>query len=175
MSISKAIFSSTHQDWGTPQYLFNFLNKRFGFELDPCANDYNHKCDTYFTEQENGLEREWTFVESAFVNSPYNREVAKWIKKSYHEAKRGMVVVCLIAARTDTKWWHEYCMKATEIWLVKGRLHFTKQNGAVSQTSPAPFPSAVIVFDGLRGTLPSKPVFKSLEISRETKSVVLIE
>jgi hypothetical protein len=43
-------------------------------------------------------------------------------------------------AWTDTKWWHEYAMKADEIRFVKGRLHF---NG---HKTGAPFPSVILVF-----------------------------
>jgi hypothetical protein len=49
-----------------------------------------------------------------------------------------------VPARTDTKYWHNYCMKATEIRFVKGRLKF----GQGKQTNSAPFPSAVVVFSG---------------------------
>ena len=79
-----------------------------------------------------------------FVNPPYGRGVEKWIKKAYEESrKEDTRVVMLIPARTDTKYWHQYIMKADEVYFVKGRLKFgTAENCA-------PFPSAVIVFDGL--------------------------
>ena len=52
------------------------------------------------------------------------------------------IVVCLIPARTDTRYWHEYIFgKAKEIRFVKGRLKFGDGSGS------APFPSAVVVFD----------------------------
>ena len=46
----------------------------------------------------------------------------------------------LIAARTDTRMWHDWVMGAKEIKFVKGRLNF------VGGASGAPFPSAVVVF-----------------------------
>ena len=46
----------------------------------------------------------------------------------------------LIPARTDTKYWHKYCMEAHEIYFVKGRLKFGDADNS------APFPSAVVVF-----------------------------
>ena len=52
------------------------------------------------------------------------------------------LVACLIPARTDTKYWHDYCMKANKIMFVKGRLKFGDGTGS------APFPSAVVIFDG---------------------------
>jgi site-specific DNA-methyltransferase (adenine-specific) len=46
----------------------------------------------------------------------------------------------LIPARTDTKYWHEYVMKAEMVFFIKGRLKFGDSENC------APFPSAVVVF-----------------------------
>ena len=75
-----------------------------------------------------------------FVNPPYGREIPKWVYKGYEEWKKGKLVVFLIPSRTDTKWWHDYIMKATEIRFIKGRLKFDDQKNS------APFPSAIVVF-----------------------------
>lgn len=53
------MFSSKSMEWATPQDFFDRLNDEFHFTLDPCADDHNHKCDTYYTEKENGLEQCW--------------------------------------------------------------------------------------------------------------------
>ena len=70
------------------------------------------------------------------------KELPKWIAKGYKEWKKGKTVVFLIPSRTDTKWWHEYCMKASEIRFIKGRLKFDDQENS------APFPSAIVIFKG---------------------------
>lgn len=54
-----AMFSSARQDWATPQDLFDELNEEFHFNLDPCASAENHKCERYFTEEDDGLLQEW--------------------------------------------------------------------------------------------------------------------
>jgi hypothetical protein len=77
------------------------------------------------------------------MNPPYGRQIGKWIKKAYESAQGGATVVCLVPSRTDTAWWHDYCMKG-EIRFIRGRLYF-KRNG---ERSDAPFPSAVVVFKG---------------------------
>jgi len=46
----------------------------------------------------------------------------------------------LIPARTDTRYWHNYVMKAEMVFFVKGRLKFGDSENS------APFPSAVVVF-----------------------------
>lgn len=54
-----ALFSSKSNEWGTPQEFYEELNKEFGFTLDPCATDENHKCDKYFTQEMDGLKQDW--------------------------------------------------------------------------------------------------------------------
>ena len=137
------MFSSKTGEWSTPQDFFDKLNWRFGpFDLDPCADPTNTKCANFFTEAEDGLSKNWEgFV--GFINPPYGRGIEKWIKKAYEESrKENTRVVMLIPSRTDTKYWHQYIMKADEIYFVKGRLKFGDSENS------APFPSAVIVFDG---------------------------
>lgn len=138
----KAMFSSKTDDWATPQAFFDVLDAEFNFDLDPCADEYNHKCERYFTEQDDGLAQDWisTHTHTVFMNPPYGREISKWIRKAYEEAQKGGVVVALIPSRTDTRYWHDYVMKAAEIRFVRGRLQFGDSKNS------APFPSAVVVF-----------------------------
>ena len=142
-NVQKVIFSSKTGEWATPQDFYDKLNWRFGpFSLDPCATAHNTKCVNFFNEQDNGLEKDWHGF-TAFVNPPYGRGIGDWIKKGYEESQKSNTkVVMLIPARTDTKYWHDYVMKASEVYFVRGRLKFGD-----SQNS-APFPSAVVVFGG---------------------------
>jgi site-specific DNA-methyltransferase (adenine-specific) len=129
-------------DWSTPQDLFDRLNEEFHFTLDPCADDFNHKCDRYYTEEQDGLQQDWS-GERVFCNPPYGKDVPKWVKKCHDETRfRGCeLVVMLIPARTDTRWFHDYIYhKADEVRFVKGRIRFG------GQTTNAPFPSMVVVF-----------------------------
>ncbi len=130
-------FSSETDEWPTPQDFFDRLNEEFGFNLDVCATPENAKCPRYFTKRENGLLQKWTGI--CWMNPPYGREIGQWVQKAYTSALEGATVVCLLPARTDTAWWHDYCMKG-EIRFVRGRLKF----GNASEN--APFPSAVVVF-----------------------------
>lgn len=132
-------FSSATPEWYTPQEFFDKLNAEFGFTLDPCCTHENAKCEKHFTEAENGLAQSW-HGETVFMNPPYGRTIGDWMRKAYESCNRnGAQVVCLVPARTDTAWWHEYAMKG-EIRFIRGRLKF---GGAVDS---APFPSAVVIF-----------------------------
>tara|TARA_R110001592_G_scaffold103979_1_gene292675 strand:- start:9611 stop:10084 length:474 start_codon:yes stop_codon:yes gene_type:complete len=137
------MFSSKTGNWSTPVEFFNKLDWRFGpFDLDPCADPANTKCANFFTEAENGLSKKWEGF-TCFINPPYGRGIEAWIKKAYEETRaEGTRAVMLIPARTDTKYWHEYVMKADEVYFIKGRLKFGECENS------APFPSAVVVFDG---------------------------
>jgi len=139
------LFSSKKQDWATPWHLFNVLDAEFNFVLDAAASEENYKCPVYLTE--NSLDVSWWEISrggAVWLNPPYGREIGSWIEKAYLESTCGCVVVCLIFARTDTRWWHNWAMKAAEIRLIKGRLKF---EGA---TSSAPAPSCLLIFDESR-------------------------
>ncbi|MEY8428581.1 DNA N-6-adenine-methyltransferase [Lachnospiraceae bacterium 46-15] len=142
------MFSSAKDDWETPQEFFDELDKEFGFNLDPCADESNHKCQVYFTKEEDGLSRDWGGC-VVFCNPPYGRNVTgKWVKKAHDtleaagKYKHKTAVVMLIPARTDTKWFHEYIYNKSgvEVRFLKGRLKF------VGAEHSAPFPSMVVVF-----------------------------
>lgn len=138
--INDGLFSSNTDEWYTPLDFFRELDDEFHFDLDPCATDENHKCDHYFTREIDGLSQKWGGY-NVFCNPPYGREIGKWVQKSYEESKQpNTLVVMLIPARTDTKWFHDYIYGKAEIRFVKGRLKF----GGSKQG--APFPSMVVIF-----------------------------
>ena len=139
--MNKTLHSSNRMDWETPQALFDALDREFHFDLDAAASKANAKCEKYFTVTEDALKYPWCAVGSIWLNPPYGRQIGKWMQKAYEESRRqSFPVVCLIPARTDTAWWHNYVMKAAEIRLIRGRIKF------VGAESGAPFPSAIVVF-----------------------------
>lgn len=140
----KVMFSSKSDEWETPQSFFNKLNKTYKFTLDPCSTSESAKCEKYYTLEDDGLSKSWK-NETVFVNPPYGK-IKDWVKKSHDESiNNGAVVVMLIPARTDTRYWHDYIMEeADSIYFVRGRLKFG------NSPNSAPFPSAVVVFDRTR-------------------------
>ena len=132
--LTSGLFSSLTPHWATPRALYEQLDAEFGFDDDPCP-----------LHGSGGLEREWG--QRVFLNPPYGREIIPWIRKAYEHGQTGALVVCLIPSRTDTKWWHDYVMKAREIRFIRGRLHFNDHPQA------APFPSAIVIFGGGKNVL----------------------
>ena len=144
--MDKVMFSSASVEWGTPKAFFDELDKEFHFNLDPCATEQNHKCDKYFTKEDDGLTQNWG-GSRVFCNPPYGRSLTeKWVKKCYEESlKPNTLVVMLIPARTDTRWFHDYIYHKAELRFIRGRLRF-ELNG-ITQDS-ATFPSMIVIFGG---------------------------
>jgi len=205
-----AMFSSSTDNWSTPDAFYGALHEEFGFEVDVCADDLNHKCPVYFTRETNGLMKIWHKIkllcgrpakvfymnppygdaeqpcvknckkkkclgrlamritnlpgvkkayellaqvpglmaayEAAFGESDHHNEfyvpgIADWMRKAYEESLQGCTVVCLVPARTDSCWFHDWVDgKADEVRLIKGRLFF---GGAPDS---APFPNVLVVY-----------------------------
>lgn len=139
---TELMFSSKTDQWATPQDFFDKLNNEFGFTLDSCADEFNHKCERYYTKEQNGLIQSWE-NENVFCNPPYGKEIRKWVEKAFVEnIIGGALVVMLIPARTDTKWFHDYIYNKpnVEIRFIKGRLKFGNSKNS------APFPNMVVIF-----------------------------
>lgn len=139
--ISNGLFTSNNQEWETPQKLFEELNKEFNFTLDACASKSNHKLERYYTEKDSALNHSWK-DERVFINPPYNRN-KEFIKKCFDERESARVIVLLIPARTDTKYFHEYIYHHAEIRFIKGRLKY-ELNGKSLNSSP--FPSMLVIW-----------------------------
>lgn len=138
MTFNRGLFSSTRLDWATPKALYQALDAEFRFAVDACADNGNAK-HTHFLRGDEGLTVDWP--SPAFLNPPYGREIGKWVRRAYEQAqRRGITVVSLLPSRTDTRWWHDYVMKADEIRFIRGRLHFDDGGGR------ATFPSAIVVW-----------------------------
>ncbi len=148
------MLSSKSNEWETPQDLFDKLNEKYHFTLDPCATDYNHKCSKYYTLETNGLNQDWS-GETVFVNPPYGRSIGKWVQKCYEESLNGTKIVMLIPSRTDTEWFHKYIYNQPNIKIefIQGRLKFInrlfpsyREDGNF-KISPAPFPNMLVYFN----------------------------
>lgn len=134
------MMTSNTPEWATPQAFFDELNKEFNFTLDPSATKENAKCAKFFTKEDDGLAQSWN-KERVFCNPPYGVELKKWVEKA--SMTWGGIVVMLIPARTDTRYFHDYLYKKenVEIRFLKGRLKFGDGKGS------APFPSMVVIFN----------------------------
>ena len=140
--------SSTSETWETPKELLEPLYSVFGaFDLDPCSpTSQGHtapvKAKIYYTEADDGLSLPW--FGTVFMNPPYGRQLPRWTHKAKAEVEQGNahIVVGLIPARPDTRYWHRDIAGSASVLFLKGRLKF----GNAEQV--APFPSCLAVWGG---------------------------
>jgi phage N-6-adenine-methyltransferase len=152
------LFSKGTDDWETPAALFEELDREFHFTLDAAASAANHKHRRWFgpdhpcAHYHDATAIPWGDRlyqdESVWLNPPYSR-VREFMEKAAAEAQNNRcTVVCLVPARTDTRWFHahiwderwQHTRPGVEVRFIKGRVKF----GAA--TSGAPFPSMVVIF-----------------------------
>ena len=145
----KAYFMKDSDLWGTPQYLFDELDKEFDFTLDPCASDKRTLKEgiKQYTVEDNGLMYTWT-DERVFCNPPYSN-IKNWVHKCLFESRRAGLVVLLIPSRTDTAYFHDYIYHKADIRFIRGRLKFVNIEGTEKKnelTHGAPFPSMIVIY-----------------------------
>ncbi len=139
------MFSSANSEWETPPEVFEWVDREFEITIDSCATERNAKVPKYVSPEMDMFEYDFE-GETAWMNPPYGRAIKLFVEKAWREGRKpGTRFVCLLPARTDTKWWHRYVMDAYEIYLVEGRIKFIDEEG--KRQSSAPFPSAIVVFD----------------------------
>ena len=133
-------FESAKTEWETPAELYDPLNAEFQFTLDVAADASNSKCSEFIGVNADGLLTPWRGV--VWCNPPYGRGLGAWAKKAARETFQGITSVLLIPARTNTAWFHKYCLSYGEVRFIKGRPKF---NGAAEGL---PWPLCLVVFRG---------------------------
>lgn len=151
--------------WSTPEYIFDWLNEEFHFDLDVCANELNHKCNWWFGYNKNlfidGLKVIWMGGSAAhnngiivgqefdklicWMNPPYS-DPYPWVKKAYEESQKGCTVVCLLPADTSTKWFHEYVLNKAEVRFVQGRIKFVDPETGKDTDNAPKFGSIIAIY-----------------------------
>jgi len=141
-------FKTSNDDtWTTPRDYYNKVNVEFNFTLDAAALESSTLVlDNWYgpdhpdESRRDAFTRDWAkdSAGAIWLNPPYGRTIKDWVRKANAVANGGGTVVCLLPARTDTSWWHDYCIHH-EIRFIRGRLKFGNQKNS------APFPSALVI------------------------------
>lgn len=142
-------FKSSDREWETPDSLFLPLQKEFNIKIDVCASEKNAKCKRYIDRKTNSLSVRWG-PDTCWMNPPYGRGIEKWVRRAHEESLKGVTVVALLPARTDTTWFHNYIHGKHEVRFIKGRIKF------VDAKSSAPFPSMIVIFKANKETIKSR-------------------
>lgn len=120
-------------NWATP----NWLMELFKDWYDPCPLNNSPNI--------NGLEINWR--DKTYINPPYSSPL-KWIEKAIEESKKGKTIAMLLKVDTSTKWFSliHNCRDAHILWINK-RLKFRNPNADNKESSPAGFPSMIVIFE----------------------------
>ena len=133
-----------YNDWRTPAYFYDELNKEFNFDFDPCP----------LLATVDGLALEWG--ERNFVNPPYGKLIkTSFVEKAVQESKKGKLCVCLLPVSTSSTLFHDVILpNADEIRFVKGRIKFegVDKEGNVKKNDSrgAMHDSMIIIFKGTK-------------------------
>ena len=120
--------------WATPKWLMELFSDWY----DPCPLNNNPKID--------GLSLGWK--DKTYINPPYSSPL-KWVEKAIEESKKGRTIAMLLKVDTSTRWFSliQNYNKAHILWINK-RLKFRNPNGNNEESSPAGFPSMIVIFEG---------------------------
>ena len=99
--INEALFSSKSDEWTTPQDIFQRLNEEFNFNLDPCANAQNHKCDTFYTIENDGLSHSWGGTECFAIR--HTVKLINGLKRHIERADRIIRLLCYLFQQGQTR------------------------------------------------------------------------
>lgn len=144
---NNSTYTSKSSLWGTPPEVFRLLNEVYDFQLDAASNDENSLCKNHFTLSDDALTKDWSRFRRVWLNPPYGRVIGKWMQKALIESVKRCLVACLIPARVDTRWWHDWVLNKAHVTFFKGRLKFIQNvDGSASRSGGAPFPSALVIY-----------------------------
>jgi len=149
-------------EWSTPQWLFDYYNRGYKFNLDAAANKENTKCTEFFSKEDNSLAQSWE-EKRVWCNPPYSRAggpLTAWVAKAIREVKDASyheLVAMLIPADTSTQYF-KLC------WECAYSIHFWHRIKFVGAPSSAKFGSMVVIFNSQRGLRPKIKVLRKTDI-----------
>lgn len=139
---------NSRDDWETPDWLFQILNREFHFTLDLAASDHNTKCNKYFTKDDNALKQDIT-DEIVFCNPPFFLK-DQFVQYAVEYSKTNTIVMILPVA-TSTKLFHQHVIKAAEIRFIEGRVNYCLNGREIKGSN---FDSMVAVFKNHNRSFP---------------------
>ena len=119
-------------DWQTPKYFFNWLNKRFDFDIDGCAYESSALCSNWIGK---GSPLGSDFLETKtpypyrnmrfYVNPPYS-DVTPFLKAAKELKDKGHLVVMLLNNDKSTQWYQNHIHNVANevIDIIGGRIAF---------------------------------------------------
>lgn len=172
--VDQALFSSNNQCFGTPKFLYKYLDDTFHFEYDLAASHKNHLAPKYYTEEDNALIQPWEpgnhFLNPPYIiNNDFSVKIDQEMLKYSYLPDRPLSVHLLVPSRTDTPWFHRLVPWLNDITFIEGRLRFLDDDGNPAPTG-APFPSMIMHLHSDVADDPDREVlFKTMHIEYPNK------
>jgi len=116
-----------NDEFETPDYIFEQLDRIFNFQTDLACNKNNCKCPAFFP---NSLADAAVWIGRCFCNPPFSQK-EKWIRKADSEVQNNHCSICVMLLPLncmDTKVWHEVIEDHYHYEILKGRIAFIDPN-----------------------------------------------
>lgn len=131
----------SRDSWGTPAYLFRWIQQMYNVDVDICASDNNHLLPVFFTEQDSCLGKNWSeYTKSGYVycNPPYS-DPFPYVEAAVQNVAVGVTTVMLLNLDPSTKWFQLALTKASDVFILTGgRVQFVPPDGIQASTNPKP-------------------------------------
>lgn len=125
-------YNSGNNEWYTPEEYIKAACKVMGhIDIDPASSLIANKvvkADTYYTAEENGLEKTWSG--NIWLNPPYSSDlIGKFADKLLTERGNYNQAIVLVNNATETKWFNKIVSISSAVCFPKGRVKFYTPDG----------------------------------------------
>jgi len=152
--------------FGTPDWLSNWLQDVYRFDIDLAASSSNAKHFYYLSIEDNALTTNWKSKNHlvGFCNPPYSKtktsSLKDWIHKAIIEQRKGFKTLMLMPTPNGESYFKEAFCFASHIIFINGRVSFIDAHGQPKSGNNRG--SCVIVFDNSTESTP-----KLLHVDRD--------
>lgn len=125
----------SNQYYETPNNFIKAVERKFGpIIFDLAASNYNTKSSSYFTEEQDSLEQDWTKLPTngnLWLNPPYS-DIGLFAKKCNDTISKIVATKChskisilmLVPASVGSNWFRDYVYEKSIIFFLNGRITF---------------------------------------------------
>ena len=129
--------------WRTPPEVMLYLEKqeRFIPTIDACADEFNKKCDVFFSEENSFLDADPKSItgQKIWCNPPYSKPLP-FVKQCFELSQNNNEVFMLLNMDTSTKWFIEIEQHSNALIMpvVGGRIAFVGEDGKPKKENNKP-------------------------------------
>lgn len=115
------------EDYGTPGWLFDQLNRQFNFSIDLAANEANHKHPRWLGPgspiAEDSFKYPWQG--RCFLNPPFSRRTKQWVRRAIEATTVGDAeLVLMVLPVSYVNWFWDYVAYHCRSTILDKRIKF---------------------------------------------------